>query len=92
MRHVLDGVVERRLVGLGRPGKAGQLADELERAGADFVVRRRRFEIVQRSDVPAHGDSSQKSRGMKKAGPPLSRKRVPWPEHSMSEVTRTINA
>jgi hypothetical protein len=67
MRDVLDGPVECRFVGLGRPCKARQLADELERAGADFVVRRRRFEIVQRSDVPAHDEFSQESRRMKKS-------------------------
>ena len=66
MRHVLDRLVEHRLVGLGRLGRAGQLADELQRARADFVVRRRRLEIVQCSDVPAHGEFSQESRGIKK--------------------------
>src|SRR6185437_15576511 len=59
MRNVLDGAVERRLVGLGRPREAGELADELQRAGANFLVARRRLEIVQRFDVPAHGGVSQ---------------------------------
>jgi hypothetical protein len=67
MRDVVDGPVERRLVDFGRPGKAGQLADELKRAGADFIVRRRWLEIMERSDVPARGGFSQQSRGMEEA-------------------------
>src|SRR6478752_833147 len=46
-RHFLDGAVERGLVGLRGPAEAGQLAHELQRRGADLVLRRRRFEIEQ---------------------------------------------
>src|SRR5690242_19754656 len=59
MRHVLDGAVKRDLVRLRRPVEAGELAHELERRGAHFVVRRRRLEIVESFYIPAHSFSSK---------------------------------
>ena len=49
-----DRAVERGLVGLRGVGEAGELAHELERRGADFVLGRRRLEIEQGTDVAAH--------------------------------------
>src|SRR5581483_1280451 len=40
-------------------GEAGELAYELQRGGADLVVRRRRVEVEQRLDVAAHGPVSR---------------------------------
>src|SRR5690348_13288338 len=59
VRHVVDGAVERRLVHLRRPVEAGELAHELERRGAHFVVRRRRLEVVESFYVPTHSVSSK---------------------------------
>src|ERR1700693_2743694 len=55
-RHVgdlVDGALERRLVGFRGVREAGELAHELERRGADFLLGRRRIEIEQGADVAA---------------------------------------
>ena len=51
----LDGGEEGGFVGLGRLVEAGDLADELERGGADFVGSDGRLEIEKRFDAAAHG-------------------------------------
>src|SRR4029077_9588548 len=56
-RNLVDGAVECDLVRLGRSREAAQLSDELERGSTDFFVRRRRFEVMEGLDVPAHGSS-----------------------------------
>jgi hypothetical protein len=43
--HLLDRLVERRLVHLGRMREAAQLAHELQRGGADFLLSCWRLEI-----------------------------------------------
>jgi hypothetical protein len=55
LRNVLHSLSEGRLVRLGRRIEATQLPHELEGRSADFLVRRRRLEIEEGSDVPAHG-------------------------------------
>src|SRR5262245_36658108 len=50
----LDRKVECRLVRLRGAGEPAQLADELERRGADFILARGRLEIEQRADVSTH--------------------------------------
>ena len=52
--EAFDRAVERGLVGLRRPAEPGELAHELQRRGADFVLARRRLEIKQRADIAAH--------------------------------------
>src|SRR5690242_20237261 len=74
VRHLLDRTVERRLIDLGRPREAAQLAYELQRRSVDLVMRRRRFEVVQSLDVSAH-DVSQALQ----AGPPDHRPGT-WPK------------
>jgi hypothetical protein len=44
--HLVDGSLELHLVRLGRPGKAAQFADELQRRGPDLVGCGGRFEIM----------------------------------------------
>jgi hypothetical protein len=39
-------------------GKAGELANELDGRGADFVLRRRGLKVEQGLDVAAHGGAS----------------------------------
>src|SRR5262245_284880 len=53
--HPVDGAVENRLVGLGGARRSAQLADELQRRGADLLFGGRRLEVVQGLDVAAHG-------------------------------------
>src|SRR5829696_7990009 len=55
VRDLLDGAVERLLVGLRGLREAADLADVLERGGADLVLGRGRLEVVQRANVVAHG-------------------------------------
>ena len=50
----IDRPIERGLVGSGRSGKSTNLPDELQSRQPDFVIRRRRFEVVQRFDVSTH--------------------------------------
>jgi hypothetical protein len=57
VRDLIDGAGERRFVGAGRLRKSAQLADELQRRRADFLVRSRRFEIKECAYVPAHDPS-----------------------------------
>ncbi len=52
---LLDRTVEDLLVGLRGLRRSADLADELERRVMDLVVARGRLEIVECSDVPAHG-------------------------------------
>ena len=52
---LVDGEVERLLVGARGACGPTQLAHELQRRRADLVVARRRLEVRQRLDVPAHG-------------------------------------
>ena len=49
--------MERGLVRARGMGEAGELADELGRRGAHFLVGRRRLEVEQGLDVAAHGIS-----------------------------------
>ena len=53
-RNIDHGPIERGLIGLLRLGKARQLADELDRRGANLFVSSGRIEIEERTDVPAH--------------------------------------
>src|SRR6202023_1077657 len=57
VRDLVDGASERRFVGTGRVRKSAQLANELQRRGADFLVRGRRLEIEECAYIPAHGPS-----------------------------------
>src|SRR5262249_7931262 len=50
----LDGVVEDRLVHLRRLVEPADLADELQRRVANLLLRHRRLEIEEVSNVPAH--------------------------------------
>ena len=54
VRDLVDRAVERLLVGLRRLREAADLADVLQRGGADLVLGRRRLEVVERADVAAH--------------------------------------
>src|SRR3990172_8383178 len=54
LEDIFDGAFIRGLVRLRRLGKAAQLADELLRRRADFLVGRRRVEVEQRADIAAH--------------------------------------
>src|SRR5262249_53682292 len=58
LRHLLHRAVESGLVCLGRPRKSTQLAHELQRGRADFFVRGRGFEVMQRPNVTKHDLSS----------------------------------
>jgi hypothetical protein len=53
-RHLVDGAVERVLVRLRRRIEAAQFPHELDRRGADLLVRRRRIEIEESFDVSTH--------------------------------------
>src|SRR5689334_5663016 len=53
-RHVFDRPVESGLIGFRGAIEARELAHELQRRGADLVLTRRRLEIEQSADVPAH--------------------------------------
>ncbi len=46
--------IEGDLIGLGRPGEAAQLADELQGGQVDFFLRGGRVKIVQRLDIATH--------------------------------------
>src|SRR5262249_39686399 len=65
----LDGFVEHVRVLAARFAGAAHFADELQRRRAALVVGRRRLEVEQRADVPAHGERAYLRR---KRGP-LSR-------------------
>lgn len=54
MRDLGDSVVERFLIGARRFGRAGDLADVLQRGGVHLILRRSGLEVVERVDVPAH--------------------------------------
>lgn len=54
LRHLVYGTIEGELVGPRGLGEAAEFADELQRRGADFFVRRRRFEVMQGLNVSAH--------------------------------------
>src|SRR5260221_6895835 len=54
--HLLDGMLERRLVGFRGPREAAQLAHELQRGGADFLLGGRRVVVAQRLDISKHCD------------------------------------
>jgi hypothetical protein len=56
-RHLVDGAIEGGCVGAGGPGRPAQLADELERGGADFVFGCGRLEVGEGLDVSAHVDA-----------------------------------
>src|SRR5262249_14999081 len=53
--HLVDGTLERRLVGARRLAEPAQLAHELQRGGADFLLPRRRVEVKERTEISAHG-------------------------------------
>src|SRR6516165_12102521 len=53
--HLVDGAIESNLVCLGGPCKTTQLADELQRRSPDFLLCRRRSEVMKRLDIAAHG-------------------------------------
>jgi alkylated DNA repair dioxygenase AlkB len=57
-RYLGDGLVEDRLIGVRGFGRSTQLADELKRGSANFIVGGGRLEIRQGLDVAAHGVSS----------------------------------
>jgi hypothetical protein len=51
VRHMIHGMIERGLVGLGRACETRQLAHELQRRRADLIIRRGGLEIVQGLDA-----------------------------------------
>jgi hypothetical protein len=53
-RHFLDGEVERRFIRARWVGCAAQLADELQRRRANFIIGGWGRKIGERFDVPAH--------------------------------------
>src|SRR5260221_5173278 len=52
--HFFDGGQKRRLVGFGRLSEPTDLSDKLQRRSTNLIVRNRRIEIEQGSDVSAH--------------------------------------
>ena len=52
--HLVNGPAERRLVRLGGPGEAAQLADELQGRRPDLLRRGGRSEVMERLYVAAH--------------------------------------
>src|SRR5690349_6649672 len=58
IRHAINGLVECQLVRLGGPREPTQLPDELYGGCADLLLCRGRLEIVERSNVTAHGQTS----------------------------------
>jgi len=54
LRHLRHRPVEGLLIGFRGARTAAELAHELQRRGADLRLGRRRGEIVQRLDGPAH--------------------------------------
>ena len=57
MRNFVHRLIECLFVRLRRFGKTAQLADELERRRTNFVVGRRRTEIMKCFDGSAHEES-----------------------------------
>src|SRR5579863_4758871 len=53
--YLVDSGEEGGFVALGGFVEAGNLADELERGRADFIVGHRRIEVEKSLDVSAHG-------------------------------------
>jgi hypothetical protein len=51
---IIDGAIESCLVGLGRFRETAQLADELKRRSANFILCRRWTEVVKCFDGSAH--------------------------------------
>jgi low temperature requirement protein LtrA len=91
VRDLVDGVVEGGLVGGGRLRGATDLADVLQCSGVHLVTGRRRFEVVQGSDIPAHDstmprqtvrveETSDLDREMEVAVEREVEKRVSWAE------------
>src|SRR5262245_66176569 len=58
LRHIIDGSIERGLVGLRGLREAAQLAHELECRGMNLVLGRRRLEVEQRANVASHRTGS----------------------------------
>ena len=54
LRHLVYGTIEDELVGLRGLCEAAEFTDKLDRRRADFLVRRRWFEVMQGFDVSAH--------------------------------------
>src|SRR5438552_8657355 len=54
LRHVVNRPMECRLVDPRRVRESAQLSDELQRGGADFLVRRGRLEIKKRANISTH--------------------------------------
>src|SRR5215213_10830885 len=54
VRDLVDGALEGLLVDLGGLREAADLADVLERGGADLFPGRFRLEVVEGADVAAH--------------------------------------
>ena len=64
--YLLDGQVERILVDFRRGVEPAELADELQRGGADFFIRGRRVEVEEGLDVSADGSPDfRRARGKK---------------------------
>ncbi|MEY2548934.1 MAG: hypothetical protein QOD64_1516 [Verrucomicrobiota bacterium] len=58
MSDVVHGAIESFLVSFRRLREAAQLANELKRGGANFVLSRRRQEVMQGLNISAHGGFS----------------------------------
>src|SRR5579871_997260 len=54
LRDLFDRAVEGLAIPLGGLRVSADLADELKRGGADFLVARGRLEVEERADVAAH--------------------------------------
>jgi hypothetical protein len=54
VRDLVDGAVERLLVALRRLSVAADLADELERSGADLLIAGDLIVVTQSKDASAH--------------------------------------
>src|SRR5262249_52769946 len=70
--------LEGRLRRLRRLGHAAHLAHVLQRRGADLFGRRRRHEVVEDADVPAHDGSSMTYLGRSAAARSSGLATRPW--------------
>src|SRR5512147_2683400 len=62
MSDIIDSAVKSCLVCLGRFGETAQLANELKRGRANFILRRRRTEVMKCFDGSAHVKTINTSR------------------------------
>jgi hypothetical protein len=69
--HLIDRPVKSRFIGLGWPGEATQLPNELQSRCTDFLLRGRWMEIMQSFDVSTHVLSSLRIGSYRAAARPM---------------------